>query len=124
MSVGVVESERRARPVWFAVPRVGRQALLAEVAIVVALLLIALVLRVQGIAEVPRYTDEVNETMTAIDIARGRILPLVSPTRHIGAFFNYLVAGVILVTGKSPDLPRYVALFFGVMTVILAYAYG
>src|SRR4051794_29332220 len=97
---------------------------LAEALLVTGLTILAFAIRVHMLGDLPRYTDEVNETMSAVDIARGHTLPLVSPSRHIGAYFNYLVAGVILVVGKLPDLPRYVALATGVATVLVAYGYG
>ena len=88
------------------------------------LIFFALVIRLQGLGDVPRYTDEVLETMPAIDIAQGHILPLVSTSKHIGAFFNYVLAGVIALFGKSLDLPRYVVLTTGVLTVALTYGYA
>ncbi|MDP8924929.1 MAG: glycosyltransferase family 39 protein, partial [Chloroflexota bacterium] len=102
----------------------SRWRALAHVALVAALILVALVLRIRELDDIPRYTDEVIEVMTATDIARGRIFPLVSPSKHIGAYFNYLIAGVIVLVGKSPDLPRYVALAAGLATVLLTYGYA
>lgn len=101
-----------------------RSHVLAEAAMVAGLLLVALVIRLRWLADIPRYTDEVLEVMSAIDIAQGRILPLVSPSKHIGAYFNYLIAGVIALVGKAPDLPRYVVLAAGLATVLLTYLYA
>src|SRR5207237_1227224 len=105
-------------------PTLHPRPALIETALLLGLLTVALLIRWHGLVDIPRYTDEVNETMSAIDIAQGRILPLVSPTKHVGAYFNYLLAGVILVVGKSPDLPRYVVLVAGTLTVALTYGYA
>ena len=109
------------RPALLALPR---WRVLAYVALVAGLLLVALVLRLRWLGDIPRYTDEVLEVMSATDIAQGNIRPLVSPSKHIGAYFNYLIAGVIVVGGKSPDLPRYVVLATGLATVLLTYGYA
>ena len=88
------------------------------------LLLIAAIIRYRWLSDIPRYTDEVNETMSAIDIARGHTLPLVSPTKHVGAYFNYLLAAVTLVSGKAPELPRLTVFVSGLATVALTYGYA
>lgn len=87
-------------------------------------MLVALLLRARNLSDIPRYTDEINEILPAIDIAQGYILPLVSGPKHIGAFFDYLLAAAIRLFGKSPDLPRLVVLATGLATVVLTYGYA
>jgi hypothetical protein len=102
----------------------ARSAMAIESLALLALLACALFIRYRWLTDIPRYTDEVDETMSAIDIDRRNIYPLVSPTRHVGAYFDYLLAGVILISGKSPDLARSVALVTGLATVLLTYGYA
>jgi hypothetical protein len=44
----------------------------------VGVALLAVLLRAQYLADIPRYTDEINEITPAFDIVRGTSLPLVS----------------------------------------------
>ena len=110
----------RSRGIW----QSGRPIAILEALLLLGVLALALFVRYRWLTEIPRYTDEVNETMSAIDIAQGRTFPLVSPTKHVGAYFNYLLAALILVVGKSPDLPRLVVLATGVATVAVTYGYA
>jgi hypothetical protein len=103
--------------------QVSRPVLL-ELVVVAAIALGAFGLRAQHLSDIPRYTDEINEILPAFDIARGRSLPLTSGPKHIGAFFDYILASAILVFGRSPDLPRQVVLVTGLVTVLLTYGYA
>lgn len=96
----------------------------AEWIAVASLTLVAILLRAQELHDIPRYADEVNEILPAFDIVRGRDFPLVSGPKHIGAFFDYMLAGAMLGFGRSPELPRTVVLVSGVATVVLAYGYA
>jgi 4-amino-4-deoxy-L-arabinose transferase-like glycosyltransferase len=98
--------------------------LLLELVVLAAIGLGAFWLRAQHLSDIPRYTDEINEILPAFDIARGRSFPLTSGPKHIGAFFDYMLAGAILVFGRSPDLPRQVVFVAGLVTVLLAYGYA
>ena len=84
-------------------------------AVLVALLTVAL--RLQYLTDIPRYTDEINEITPAFDIVRGTSFPLVSGPKHLGSFFDFVLAGAMLVFGRSPDLPRVVILIAGAATV-------
>jgi 4-amino-4-deoxy-L-arabinose transferase-like glycosyltransferase len=86
--------------------------------------LLAVVLRVQHLTDIPRYTDEINEITPAFDIVRGSSFPLMSGPKHIGALFDYVLAGAMLVFGRSPDLPRVVILVAGLATVLITYGYA
>jgi len=87
-----------------------------ELALLGGITLLSLLLRVQYLSDIPRYTDEIDEILPAIDIAQGRALPLVSGPKHIGAFFDYVLAGAMVVFGRSPELPRTVVLVAGTAT--------
>jgi 4-amino-4-deoxy-L-arabinose transferase-like glycosyltransferase len=86
--------------------------------------LLAVVLRLQHLTDIPRYTDEINEITPAFGIVRGTSFPLVSGPKHLGAFFDYVLAGAMLLFGRSPDLPRVVVLIAGLLTVLLTYGYA
>jgi len=95
-----------------------------ELALLGGITLLSLLLRVHYLSDIPRYTDEIDEILPAIDIAQGRALPLVSGPKHIGAFFDYVLAGAMVVFGRSPELPRAVVLVAGTATVLLTYGYA
>jgi 4-amino-4-deoxy-L-arabinose transferase-like glycosyltransferase len=85
---------------------------------------LAVVLRVRHLTDIPRYADEINEITPAFDIVRGTSFPLMSGPKHIGALFDYILAGAMLVFGRSPDLPRTVVLIAGLLTVLVTYGYA
>jgi 4-amino-4-deoxy-L-arabinose transferase-like glycosyltransferase len=85
---------------------------------------LAVALRVRHLTDIPRYTDEINEIMPAFDIVRGISFPLMSGPKHIGALFDYVLAGAMLVFGRSPDLPRSVVLVAGLLTIAVTYGYA
>ena len=95
-----------------------------ELALLGGITLLSLLLRVHYLSDIPRYTDEIDEILPAIDIVQGRALPLVSGPKHIGAFFDYVLAGAMVVFGRSPELPRAVVLVAGTATVLLTYGYA
>ena len=101
----------------------GRLVVGARVALPM-LVAVATGLRLWHFADIPRYADEIQEIMPAFDIARGESFPLTSGPKHIGAGFDYLLAGLFLVFGRSPDLPRLVLVVSGVLTVLLVYGYA
>jgi len=86
--------------------------------------LLAVLLRAQYLADIPRYTDEINEMQPAFDIVRGSSFPLMSGPKHIGALFDYILAGAMLLFGRSPDLPRTVVLIASLATVIVTFGYA
>jgi 4-amino-4-deoxy-L-arabinose transferase-like glycosyltransferase len=81
-------------------------------------------LRLREIATVPTWTDEVRESLIALDIATGRAFPLVNVHAYIGALWNYLVAAAFWLFGFDPALPRVVVLAFGLGTIVAAYLLG
>ena len=118
---GNVASGRRGEHWWWAwltEPRSLQLLLLG------GLVLGAAVLRFRDIAVVPTWTDEVRESTIALDIALGRALPLVNVHAYIGALWNYLVAGAFGLFGLGPDVPRLVALVFGLCTIVATFLLG
>jgi 4-amino-4-deoxy-L-arabinose transferase-like glycosyltransferase len=57
-------------------------------------------------------------------IAHGRIHPLTNVDPYIGALWNYLLAGLFLITGPSLYSPRAVVALLGALTVVPAYLLG
>jgi 4-amino-4-deoxy-L-arabinose transferase-like glycosyltransferase len=51
-------------------------------------------------------------------------VPLVANDPHYGPAWNYLLAGLMVLFGPSPDLPRLVALFLGTALVVLTYLFA
>lgn len=92
--------------------------------LLVAVSLLAFGNRVQHLTDIPRYTDEINEILPAFDIVRGTRFPLVSGPKHIGALWDYLLAGGFIVFGRSPDLPRVMILLAGLATLAVAFGYA
>jgi 4-amino-4-deoxy-L-arabinose transferase-like glycosyltransferase len=80
--------------------------------------------RFQYLQDIPRYTDEINEILPAFDIARGKSFPLMSGPKHIGALWDYILAGAMIVFGRSPDLPRLLIFAAGLGTLAATYGYA
>src|SRR5437660_9781274 len=102
----------------------ARQRLLLDAAIIVSLFLLALALRLPYLHDVPRYTDEVNEVRVGLSIARGEALRLTNADTYMGALYNYLLAGLFLLFGEHPHVPRLLIAFSGAATVPLVYILG
>jgi hypothetical protein len=92
-----------------------------QVALVSVMLGVAVLLRLPNLMVVPRLTDETDEVILGLRIARGEALPLVGVNTYIGALFNYLVAGGFLILGPRPEVGRLTALTFGVLGIIPTY---
>src|SRR5215207_8968285 len=90
----------------------------SEAALVVGMVAAAAALRLPYLWDVPRFTDETDEVLLGLQIARGQRLPLVNQEAYIGPLWNYLLAGVFLLIGPSLYVGRAVALAFGALTVI------
>src|SRR4051812_45799521 len=99
-------------------------AILAFPMLALGVAVFTVLVRVQYLVDIPRYADEINEITPAFDIVRGTSFPLVSGPKHLGALFDYILAGAMLVFGRSPDLPRTVVLVAGLATVLLTYGYA
>ena len=75
-----------------------------------ALGVLALSLRVPHLGLIPRFTDETDNVVHALAIARGHQLPLTDTDAYIGAGLSYLLAGALLLFGPYPVLRRYVVM--------------
>jgi len=101
--------------------RSAGQRLLVEVALVVGLVVLAAAVRWPQLHVLPAYTDETEESLRAWAIAQGEIWPLTNVDAYIGAFWSYVVAGGFRLFGRSPELPRLMALVAGSLTVCATY---
>jgi 4-amino-4-deoxy-L-arabinose transferase-like glycosyltransferase len=81
------------------------------------ILILAVGLRVYQFRDVPRLTDETDEVMRGLAIARGEMLPLTNVDAYIGPLWSYLLALGFLVAGPSSLLPRIVTLLASLATV-------
>ncbi|MCB0216801.1 MAG: hypothetical protein KDH92_09215, partial [Chloroflexi bacterium] len=88
----------------------------------VALLLLALLLRLPRLDSIPRYTDETGEVATALDIAFEGARPLVHNDAYRGPVWAYGLAGALRLFGPQPGLPRRYALTLSVLTVLATWA--
>jgi 4-amino-4-deoxy-L-arabinose transferase-like glycosyltransferase len=78
---------------------------------------LALVPRLIELRDVPRFTDETDEVMRGLAIARGEILPLTNVDGYIGPLWNYLLALGFVAVGPTTMLPRVLTVLAGVATV-------
>ncbi len=92
-----------------------------EALTILAVLVLAFGLRVFQFDAVPSLTDETNEAMLALEIARGEAMPLTNVATYLSPFFNYLLAAGFKLIGPWPHLPRLVALVAGVLTMVPTY---
>jgi 4-amino-4-deoxy-L-arabinose transferase-like glycosyltransferase len=95
-----------------------------DVLMMAALLVVAELVRLPYLWAIPRFTDESNEALRALMIAQGRWLPLTNVDPYIGPLWNYVLAGVFLVTGPSLYVPRAVVALFGILTLVPTYLLG
>jgi glucose/arabinose dehydrogenase/4-amino-4-deoxy-L-arabinose transferase-like glycosyltransferase len=99
-------------------------SLVVDVIVVGALVAGAFLMRLAYLWEIPRFTDEVEEVIKGLAIARGEILPLINQDPYIGALWNYVIAALFLVTGPSMYSPRLLVAALGALTVVPTYLLG
>lgn len=88
--------------------------------VVIASMLIAAIavgLRLWQLRDVPRLTDETDEVMQGLAIARGELLPLTNVDAYIGPLWSYWLALGFLLGGPSSLLPRLLIMLAGLATV-------
>ena len=100
-----------------------RPALL-EAAAVLALVIVAALIRWPNFMTVPPFTDETEEALRAWAIAQGELRPLTNVDAYIGALWGYLVAGAFNLLGRHPEVPRLASLLAGSLTVGATYLLG
>lgn len=96
----------------------------AELLLVVVLFVLALTIRLPNLMLIPRYTDEGQEVLWALNIARGNALPLTAVDPYDGPIFAYMVAGLLRVFGTSTEIPRLMVAVIGALTVPATYWVG
>lgn len=89
-----------------------------------ALFAVALAVRLPNLQLVPRYSDEGDEVLWALGIARGQRLPLTGADAYYGPLFYYLLAALFRSFGVGIFLPRELAAVFGALTVVATYWLG
>lgn len=99
-------------------------ATVLDLAVVLGLVVLAVGLRLPYLWDVPRFTDELQEVLWAMAIARGEILPLTAVDSYYGPLWSYLLAGGFRLLGPSDWLPRALAMLFASATVGLTYLIG
>jgi 4-amino-4-deoxy-L-arabinose transferase-like glycosyltransferase len=77
-------------------------------------------LRLWQLRDVPRLTDETDEVMHGLAIARGEVLPLTNVDAYIGPLWSYILAFGFLVAGPSSQMPRLLTMLAGLATVAAA----
>jgi dolichyl-phosphate-mannose-protein mannosyltransferase len=116
-------------------PSIGRPALIRrfvpalsagqrEAVVVAVLCLVALGLRWPELMNVPRFTDEGDDVLPGLAIARGQALPLTSHEPYIGSLFNYLVAFGFWLLGPRLEIGRGLVMLLGALTVVPTYLLG
>ena len=95
-----------------------------ELVVSLALFILALVPRLIYLMDSPRFIDEGVEALWALDIARGRHLPLTGVSAYLGPLSSYLLAGLLRLFGAHVELPRLMVAVFGALTVVVAYHLG
>jgi hypothetical protein len=79
---------------------------------------IALWTRLTELRDVPRLTDETDEIIRGLQVARAELLPLTNVDAYIGPLWSYLLALGFVVVGPSAWWPRLLALGFSLLTVV------
>jgi hypothetical protein len=82
-----------------------------------SVLLVALVPRLIALRDVPRFTDETDEVMRGLAIARGEMFPLTNVDAYIGPLWNYILAAAFIVAGPSTMVPRALTVIASLTTV-------
>jgi 4-amino-4-deoxy-L-arabinose transferase-like glycosyltransferase len=100
-----------------------KRAGVGELAGVAMLFTLAVLLRWPYLWDIPRFSDELQEVLWSLSIADGEMLPLTAVDSYYGPLWSYLLAGLFVVFGPSPALPRLVAMLLGAGLVALTYCF-
>lgn len=85
------------------------------------LFLLALLIRIPYLYDVPRFIDEWREIGLSAQIARGEIWPLHNTSHDIGAFHNYVLAGLFTLLGFNEYIPRLYVAITSAATVVVTF---
>ncbi|MCC7103536.1 MAG: glycosyltransferase family 39 protein [Chloroflexi bacterium] len=95
-----------------------------DLCLVLALFILAALIRWPFLWQIPRFTDELQEVLWSFAIARGDILPLTAVDSYYGPLWSYLLAGLFHLFGFSAELPRLTAMLLGAAMVVLTFGYA
>ena len=96
----------------------------AELLVVAALVLLALLVRLPYLWDIPRFTDETAEAEIGLQILRGERFPLTNRDPYIGSLWNWLLAAGFAISGPSLFTPRVLVAVLGALTVVPTYLLG
>jgi 4-amino-4-deoxy-L-arabinose transferase-like glycosyltransferase len=86
-----------------------------------ALTLVGALTRIPYLALIPLFSDEVRQTIEALNIRPGGFMPLVGYDSYSGPMFAYLMAVCLRLFGITPIAPRIVVMVMGALTVGMTY---
>lgn len=98
-----------------------QRLLISDWKISLILFLLAFMVRIPYLYDVPRFIDEWREIGLSAQIARGEAWPLHNTSHDIGPFHNYALAGLFSLFGYSVYLPRLYVVLLSAETVVLTY---
>lgn len=93
----------------------------ADILVALALALFGVLTRIPYLALIPVFEDEVGQTLYALSIQPGELMPLVGNDPYAGPLFSYILAASLRVFGITPVAPRIVVMVMGALTVGLTY---
>jgi hypothetical protein len=85
------------------------------------LFVVALIIRIPYLYDVPRFIDEWREIGLSAQIARGEVWPLHNTSHDIGPFHNYVLAGLFTIFGYNLYIPRLYVALLSAATVVVTY---
>jgi hypothetical protein len=91
--------------------------------LLLAVTLVALLVRIPYWRTIPAAGDEVGQAVYAFKIAQGRGFPLVGNDAYAGPFFFYLVALLLRLGITDPLVGRTIVLVTGTLTATVTYAW-
>jgi 4-amino-4-deoxy-L-arabinose transferase-like glycosyltransferase len=92
-----------------------------DLMIAMGLTVVGALARIPYLALIPRFADEVMQTVYALTIRPGHFLPLVGNDPYAGPMFSYILAACLRLFGASPEAPRIVVMIMGALTVGLTF---
>jgi 4-amino-4-deoxy-L-arabinose transferase-like glycosyltransferase len=116
------QTARGLRPAAHRRPALPDWALdLALAALVTAL---ALAARWPHLLTAPAFSDEVEEVLLSLRVARGEVWPLTNVSAYLGPLHAYLLAALLALPGPGLARPRLLVLALGGLTAGLTYLLG
>lgn len=94
---------------------------LSDYYLCILLFILALIIRLPYLYDVPRFIDEWREIELSAKIARGELWPLHNTSHDIGPFHNYMLAGLFSIFGYNVYIPRLYVAILSAATVVIIY---